>query len=279
MSPPLLKLHRAPDADPDEAQRHAARELIRPFAATAVRAESARGLAPYSRAWFEELEQKRHGGAGSWLRTALEVSRHASETLLMLTPGAGSDAAQYDRHGTEVTVCLTPTDPPDLFPAALKERGLAIPVRRAPAAGALPFPPGRFDLAYLNLLADPPPDLKSVAAELYRVLKPGGKVVVLAPARFDALYWQRVVLPLRHWYCEPLKFTDAPRHSRGSLTRLFRGFAEPSVMKRHVRKAELPAAWRPLPAWLTGRLVGRVLVYKAFKPVSAAFAAADAEAA
>lgn len=275
----MLKLHLPPEADPTDsgdAQRHAARELIRPFAATAVRSEGERGLPPYSRAWFEELEQKRHAGAGRWLRTALEVTRHASETLLMLTPGAGSDAAQYHRHGTEVTVCLTPSDPPDLLPAAFKERGLAIPVRRAPTAGALPFPPGRFDLAYLNLLADPPPDLGAVAAELYRVLKPGGKILLLAPARFDALYWQRVVLPWRHWYCEPLKFTDAPRHTARGLGRVFGQFDERSAQKRHVRKAELPAACRALPAWLTGRLMGRVLVFKAFKPVSAAYSMAEA---
>ena len=276
MSLPALKLHRPPEADPDEAHRLASQELIRP---APTRASGERGLTPYSRAWFEELEQKRHAGVGSWLRAALEVTRHASETLLMLTPGAGSDAAQYHRHGTEVTACLTPRDPADLLSAALKSRGLQFPVRHAPSAAELPFAPDRFDLAYLNLLADPPGDLPAVAAELYRVLKPGGKLLLLAPARFDALYWQRLLLPWRHFYREPTKLTDAPRHSSRGLRALFGQFADVTVMKRHVRKAELPTACRALPTWLTGRLVGRVLVMKAVKPLSAAYASGESEAA
>ena len=96
-----------------------------------------------------------------------------------------------------------------------------------------------FDLACLNLLYAPPADPARVAAELYRVLKPGGKAFVLAPARYDAGFWQDVLLPLRRWYRPPADLTAAPRHSARSLRRLFGQFTEhgrpPSPIAHRVR--------------------------------------------
>ena len=278
--PPELKLH-TPDETPDDGtadpRRLAAEELIRPPGVPEPPRSSDRCLGPYSRAWYEELEHKRHAGTGHWLRRVLEVSRHPHDTLLMLGPGAGSDAAQYHRHGTDVTVCVTPLDPPDLARRGFAARGIPVPVLHAPTHARLPFAPDRFDLAYLNLLHHPPTDLSAAAAELYRVLKPGGKAFVLAPARYDADFWARTVLPVRKLFRPAPALSDAPRHSARTLRAAFGQFTEPAASKRHLRPADMPPAWRFAPTWLAERLLGRVVVLKAFKPVSAAYAqAADA---
>ena len=56
------------------------------------------------------------------------------------------------------------------------------------------------------------------------------------------------------------------------LRRLFCGFVEHRVYKRQLRRGDVPHAWRWLPLPLLERLMGRVLVLKAFKPLSAAIA-------
>jgi hypothetical protein len=45
---------------------------------------------------------------------------------------------------------------------------------------------------------------------------------------------------------------------------------EHRVYKRHLRRSDVPHLWRWLPLPLLARLIGRVLVMKAFKPLSAA---------
>jgi hypothetical protein len=51
------------------------------------------------------------------------------------------------------------------------------------------------------------------------------------------------------------------------LRSLFSRFAEHRVYKRHLRRSELPHIWRVLPLFLLERMIGRVLVVKAFKPL------------
>lgn len=232
-----------------------------------------RTLEEFSRSWFEELELKRYAPHGDWLRRALEFTRHPHDTMLMMGPGAGTDAIQYQRHGTAVTICTTPDDCPALIRRNFEQRGLTVRVGRANPDGTLPYEPGRFDLAYLNWLYTPPADAAARVAEVYRVLKPGGKAFVLAPSKFDAGFWQRVFTPWRPWMRGDGALSPAPRYSGRSLRRLFETFTEPVTVKRHLRRSELPYLWRSSPLSVMQRVMGRVLVLKAFKPIAAVLAA------
>lgn len=265
-----------PDDTPTEAgvadpHRLAARELLRPLAVKPTH----RDLDPFSRAWYEELEQKRYAPHGGWIRRVLEVSRHPGESLLMLGPGVGSDAVQYQRHGTRVTICTTASDCPAVVRRNFDLRGLPLAMQSANADGTLPFARGAFDLVYWNALNAPPADPAAAVAEVYRVLKPGGKVFALVPARYDATFWQHIFVPFRRWYRPISSLTDAPRYSSKELTRLFGSFAEHTLAKRHLRRSELPHVWRFFPLSLTERVMGRVLVMRAFKPLSAALEPLD----
>jgi SAM-dependent methyltransferase len=274
--PSPLRIYRAGPPDDPAADAHdssapdahalAVRELLRPAATKTGHRE----LEPFSRAWFEELELKRYAAQGAWLRRVLEFSRHAGESLLMFGPGVGSDAMQYHRHGVNITVCATPADHPDLVRRNFETRGHAVNIVHAGPDLTAPFDRSTFDLAYLNVVHNPPPDLGRVVAELYRVLKPGGKVFVLAPAWYDAGFWQDVLLPFHHWYRPTVPLSDAPRHSAKGLRTLFGPFTEHRFAKRHLRRADLPYIWRFLPLWVLERFLGRVIVLRAFKPVTAA---------
>jgi SAM-dependent methyltransferase len=132
----------------------------------------------------------------------------------------------------------------------------------------LPAADGSVDVVVWNALHTPAPTPEP--AELLRVLKAGGKVIGLFPARYDAGYWQDVLFPLQGWYWRrPPDPTSAPKTTRRGLAGVFTGFERVTVSKRHLRRSELFHVWRVLPLVLLERLIGRVLVLKAFKSLAA----------
>lgn len=249
----------SPSVDPFDL---ANRELLRPL----THRRSHRGLEPYSTAWFDELETKRYVRHSSWLPTTLEFGRHPGESLLLIGPGLGSDAVRFLQLGSEVTLVTTPTDHPNLIRENLTRHGLT--ARLVPLEGSeLPFLAGQFDVVVWNALHSCF-DVPILADELIRVLKAGGKVIGLFPARYDTGYWQDRLLPLERLYWRrPPDPTSAPKFSAKELRQAFAKFGEHRLYKRHLRRSELPYLWRLFPRPLLERFIGRVLVFKAFKPL------------
>src|SRR5262249_35950983 len=171
---------------------------------------------------------------------------------------------------SEVTLGLTPDDHPDLLRLNLARHGF-VPRILTLRGSVIPAADGTFDVVAWNALYPPGADAAPLVEELYRVLKAGGKVIGLFPAKYDAGYWQDVLLPLQHLYWRrPADPTSAPKTTAKDLYRLFGRFADHRVKKPHLRRAELPHLWGALPLAVLERLIGRVLVLKAFKPLSAA---------
>jgi SAM-dependent methyltransferase len=253
----------APLADADLADRLYAAEALRP-------PRSREGPAPFTLQWFLEIEHARHQRQGRWLPRLLEFGKHAGETLLGVGPGLGTDWVQYARHGSAVVVCSPSADHLALVQRNFELRGLAGRFLRAGPA-ALPLDGASIDVACVGSLLEGTADPQALVEEVYRVLKPGGKVLALAPARYDVGYWGRLLPRIRWGSRGPdLPDPEAPRFSGRGLRRLFARFDEHRVHKRHLRRADTPPVWRWLPPPVLERLVGRVLVLKAFKPLSAA---------
>jgi SAM-dependent methyltransferase len=262
VAPPVPREADALRPDPHVA---ATRELIRPPSVRSGRRE----FEPYSAAWFEELEQKRYHRHGAWLTRALEFGRHPGESLLVLGCGLGTDAVRYARTDTDVTVATTPAEHPHPVRDNFARCGLS--ARFVALDGPhLPFGDGSFDVVSWNALYDPAAPDPVRVSELFRVLKAGGKLIALFPARFDAAFWQQVLLPVaRLWWRRPPDPATAPKTSGRELRSTFARFAEHRISKRHLRRGELPHAWRVLPLVLLERWIGRVLVLKAKKPIHA----------
>jgi SAM-dependent methyltransferase len=260
---PLPSAPPAPRPAAPDPHLAATRELIRPPTVHRGR----RDCEPYSASWFDELEQKRYQRHGRWLHRALEFGRHPGESVLVLGGGLGLDAVQYARTGTNVTVATGPGECLHLMRDNFARHGL--PADFVSLTGpALPFGDGTFDIVAWNALYDVGAPAPARVAELFRVLKPGGKVIGLFPAYYDAALWQDRLLPLqRLFWRRPPDPTTAPKTTARELGRVFAQFAEHRVSKRHLRRGELPHAWRVLPLSLLERLIGRVLVLKAKKPI------------
>lgn len=244
----------------------ATRELIRP---PTVR-HGRRDAEPFSAAWFEELEQKRYHRHGAWLDRALEFGRHPGESLLVLGCGLGTDALRYARTGTDVTIATTAAEFPHVVRDNFARYGISPAF--APLDGPrLPFADGTFDVVSWNALYEPAEPDPGRVGELFRILKSGGKLIGLFPARFDCAFWQRVLMPAaRLWWRRPPDPATAPKTTGRELRRTFARFSEHRVSKRHLRRGELPHAWRIFPLMLLERWIGRVLILKAKKPINLA---------
>jgi SAM-dependent methyltransferase len=226
---------------------------------------------PFSLQWFLEIDNTRLGRQGHWVPRLLEFARHNGETLLGLGNVLGTDWVQYARHGAQVVVCSASAQHLSLIQRNFELRNLRGKFHHAHAS-ALPIESASIDVVCLNGLLGEVVDPAAVVAEVYRVLKPGGKVLAVAPAKYDIDFWCRDWLPWRDWLRTGLLRSSSPRicYSARRLRRLFAPFTEHRVYKRLLRRAQVPHVCRWLPLPLLERTVGRLLILKAFKPLSAA---------
>jgi ubiquinone/menaquinone biosynthesis C-methylase UbiE len=225
---------------------------------------------PFTLQWFLEIENQRHGRNGRWIPRILEFAKHTGETLLGVGDGLGTDWLQYARHGASVIVSSPSVEQLQLIRRNFEQRGLEGRFHHAPAT-ALPVEANSIDVVCVSSLLQDHTDARAIVDEVYRVLKPGGKVLALVPAKYDVDCWFHLCFPWQRW----LRRTPPPpatstRYSARGLRRLFGRFTEHRVYKRHLRRAEIPHVWRWVPPALLARLMGRLLVIKAFKPLSAA---------
>jgi SAM-dependent methyltransferase len=232
------------------------------------------GPEPYTLQWFLTIETQRHSRQGRWIPRLLEFTKHAGETFLGLGHGLGTDWLQYGRHGASVIVCSPSASQLALIRRNFELRGL--PGRFLHAAPTtLPLESCSIDVACISDLLQTVEDPVAVVNEVFRVLKPGGKVLAVTPARYDVDFWSRVGFCWQEWLQRPRPAPDraAVRFSGRRLRRLFGQFIEHRVHKRQLRRSEVPHLWRVFPLSLLERLMGRVLVLKAFKPLSTALPA------
>jgi ubiquinone/menaquinone biosynthesis C-methylase UbiE len=227
---------------------------------------------PFSLQWFLDVEIARHGRQGAWIPRVLEFAKHGGETLLGLGNGLGTDWIPYARQGAEVIACCPSSERLALIQRNFELRGLRGSFLHANPR-AIPLESASIDVVCVTNLLQDLPDPKDVVEEVYRVLKPGGKVLAVLPARYDVDYWYRRCFPLRAWFRGKVASdVQLTRFSARSLRQLFGRFVEARVYKRHLLRSEVPHLWRWVPHNLLERLLGRVLVIKAFKPLSAAIA-------
>lgn len=258
----------------DFARRLFAQEALNPSAPR----PPAEPAEPYSLEWFVTIETQRHSKHGRWIPKLLEFTKHAGETLLGIGDGLGTDWLQYARHGAQVVVCSPSTSQLGLIRRNFELRGLYGRFLHARLT-SLPLESASVDVACITSLMQGVEEPNALVDEVYRVLKPGGKVLAVTPAKYDVDFWYRTIFFWMRWCSRRRKDVNAAhRFSARGLKRLFSRFAEHRIHKRQLRRSEVPHVWRWAPLSLLARLMGRVLVVKAFKPLSAALPSAQAAA-
>jgi SAM-dependent methyltransferase len=230
---------------------------------------------PYSLQWFLDIENQRHSRHGKWIPKLLEFAKHSGENLLGVGHGLGTDWVQYAQNGASVVVCSPAPAQLELVRRNFELRGLAGRFVQAEPT-SLPLDSNTIDVVCISSLHHGIDHPEKVIEEVYRVLKPGGKVLAVTPAYYDVDYWVRTLFFWNRWRRpgrgkNPLRCKR--RLSGWQLKDLFARFNEIRVRKRQLRRAEVPHVWRWIPLPILARLMGRVLVLKAFKPLTASRAA------
>ena len=225
---------------------------------------------PYSLQWFLNIENQRHSKQGRWIPRLLEFAKHSGENLLGLGHGLGTDWAQYARNGAKVIVCSPTGSQLELVRRNFELRGLEGRFINA-HADQLPLESASIDVACISSLSHGINDPHAVVEEVHRVLKPGGKVLAVTPARYDIDFWFYLAFPWYRWIRRDPRLGNVKKSERFAgreLKQLFGRFIEHRIQKRQLRRSEVPHVWRWLPLPLLARLMGRVLVLKAFKPLT-----------
>lgn len=234
---------------------------------------------PYTLQWFLAIEHHRHSRHARWIPQLLEFSKHPGETLLGLGSGLGTDWLQYARHGAKVIACSPVAGELALIRKNFELRGLSGRFIHAHPA-ALPLPDASVDVACISGLLHDSAEPASIVEQIFRVLKPGGKVLAVVPAKYNADYWRRILVP---WSkatrergerepCSPSRNAPSVSFSMRRLRKLFGSFTNHRIHKRHLRRKEVPWGIRWLPRKLLERWLGKCLILKAFKPVTVAAA-------
>ena len=238
---------------------------------------------PHTREWFEEVEAYRYREYGPWMPFVMEFDRHAGHDVLEIGGGVGTDLSQFARHGARVTDLDLSAGHLELARENFAKRALQGRFVHHDAE-QLPFEDAAFDLVYSNGVLHHTPNTRRVVDEIRRVLKPGGKAIVMMYAEHSIHYWRELVWRLglerdmlkHHSMGEimsrsvEISQNDARPlvkvYTAARLKRLFDGFDNRVVYKRQLMVNELPGLIKWIPLDLAGRLMGWNVIIKATKP-------------
>jgi glycosyltransferase involved in cell wall biosynthesis/ubiquinone/menaquinone biosynthesis C-methylase UbiE len=237
--------------------------------------------------WYQRIEQYRYGEYAPWMLELMEFDQHGGHDVLEIGSGVGTDLSRFARHGARVTDIDLSARHLELAQENFAWRGLTGRFIHHDAE-TLPIPDNSFDVVYSNGVLHHTPNTARVAAEIRRVLKPGGKAIVMMYAEHSWHYWYRLVweLGLKHDLLRRYSMGEImSRHveitendarplvkvyTARTLKRLFTGFDSRLVYKRQMIAAELPEGLEWLPRHVSldrlGRLAGWNVIIKAVKP-------------
>lgn len=151
--------------------------------------------------YFRDVEADRYRQQ-PWQHAYFRFGEFSGKTVLEIGIGQGSDLLQFGRagakcHGVDITdnhISLTTKN--------FELNGIQVDIRKADAT-ALPFPDATFDCIYSFGVIHHIPEAEHVMAEIHRVLKPGGQVMIALYYKWSAFHLFSKILRdgiLRGWF-------------------------------------------------------------------------------
>jgi SAM-dependent methyltransferase len=148
--------------------------------------------APLSRAFFTEIEAKRYALQPHILECLGWVD-WAGKRVLEIGAGLGTDARRLIAAGAHYTGINVDRGSTDAATAALRVFGLPGETRQCDAT-ALEFPDQSFDAVYSFGVLQHIPDVARAVAQIERVLKPGGQLLMMVYNRVSINYLVEIQL-------------------------------------------------------------------------------------
>ncbi len=204
-------------------------------------------------------------------------------TVLEIGGGLGTDLSQFARNGAMVTDVDLSAGHLGHAKENFELRGLTGQFVHHDAED-LPFPDNSFDVVYSNGVIHHTPNTQQVVREIRRVLKPGGKAIIMLYAEHSWHYWYRLVweqgvkhdmlstYSIGEIMSRRVEITENDArplvkvYTARRLRRMFKDFASHAFYKRQLIRSELPAGLRWVPVEPASKLVGWNIIIKATKP-------------
>lgn len=235
--------------------------------------------------WFLEAEQYRYRTYAPWMKSVMEFAEHGGESVLEVGGGMGTDLAQFAAHNALTTDLDLSAGHLALAKENFRLRGLQGRFIHHDAE-TLPFDDGAFDVVYSNGVIHHTPNTRLVVREILRVLKPGGKAIVMVYAENSLHYWRNLVwaIGIKEHKLELQSMGEIMSHAversdnaaarplvkvytPARLRAMFAGFASVEIVQRQMLPEEKPRLLAWLPTGILERRAGWNLIIKARKPL------------
>jgi len=234
--------------------------------------------------WFQQNQDYHYGIYAPWLPDLMEFSRHAGERVLEIGGGLGNDLSQFARNGALVTDLDLSSGHLRLAQENFALNGLSGEFCHGDAED-MPFADNHFDLVYSCGVIHHTPNTQRVIDEIYRVLKPGGRAIIMVYAENSWAYWKYIIWDIG--ICQGQLMSWSPAHlmshnvevsengaaplvkvySAARLRRMFRQFEGIEIFKRQMMAEEVPFWLSAVPLPLLQKVIGWNLILKARKPL------------
>ncbi len=140
-----------------------------------------------SKKFFDEVERFRYK-AQPFMRELVGFYRFKGKKLLEIGCGLGTDLLQFARGGAEVTgIDLSPVSI-DLVKRRFALEDYPVDAQIADAEN-LPFDENTFDVVYSFGVLHHTPNTNKAVDEVYRVLKPGGEIIIMLYHKHSLHVW------------------------------------------------------------------------------------------
>ena len=226
-----------------------------------VGSQHARESQPHTLEWFREVERHRYSEYAPWMPEVMEFAGHANQDVLEIGGGIGTDLAQLAANGARVTDIDLAIGHLRLAEENFRLRGLVGRFIHHDAE-SLPFEDGSFDVVYSNGVLHHTPNTAAVVREILRVLRPGGRAIVMLYAEHSLHYWRKLVwrLGMKDGLLARMSMGEIMSrtversanearplvkvYSPARAAALFKEFAQVEIVQRQLEPGELPKSLR-----------------------------------
>lgn len=233
--------------------------------------------------WFQNVELYRYGTYAPWMPEVMEFAKHPDRDVLEIGAGLGTDLAQFATFGARTTDLDLSGGHLAMAKKNFKLRGLSGNFVHGDGEG-LPFDDNSFDVVYSNGVIHHTPNTAQVVDEILRVLRPGGRAIIMVYAEWSLHYWRNLVnqIGVREESFDSMSIgeimschveisSEGQRplvkvYSAEKLRKMFEAFSNIQIYKRQMVREEIPRALSWLSLDLLQRLMGWNLIIKCQKP-------------